>query len=81
MAKISNLLKNVGIDASEAIYFGDMVSDILYCRGVPIRIAAVGYGYQPMDYLSAFDPDHILYFTRSRLRIFQIAGILGLKVF
>lgn len=58
--KISDLLRNVGIDASEAIYFGDMVSDILYCRGVPIRIAAVGYGYQPMDYLSAFDPDHIL---------------------
>lgn len=58
--KISNFLHNVGGKSSEAIYIGDMVSDILYCKSVPIRIAAVGYGYQPSNYLAVFDPDHTL---------------------
>ena len=58
--KIKEVLHDWQCDTNDAIYIGDMVSDILYCRAVPIRVAAVGYGYHPSSYLSAFDPDYLL---------------------
>lgn len=58
--KIKEVLDDLGVDGDSAIYIGDMVSDILYCRTVPIKIAAVGYGYHPANYLAAFDPDTLL---------------------
>lgn len=59
-AKIQEVLTALGADVDNAIYVGDMVSDILYCRSVPIKVAAVGYGYHPENYLLAFDPDKLL---------------------
>lgn len=55
--KIMEVLRDFGSGSDNAIYIGDMVSDILYCRSVPIKVAAVGYGYHPANYLLAFDPD------------------------
>lgn len=57
--KIKEVLTELGVEHDDAIYFGDTVSDILYCRSVPIKIAAVGYGYHPVNYLAAFDPDFL----------------------
>lgn len=65
--KINNLLMSIGQSNSDVIYVGDMVSDILYCREVPIRVAGVGYGYQPSRYLAAFAPDYILPTTQDLL--------------
>lgn len=58
--KIKEVLIDLGVEPDGAIYIGDTVSDILYCKSVPIKIAAVGYGYHPVNYLAAFDPDFLL---------------------
>jgi len=58
--KIDEVLNDLAVTSDEAIYIGDTVSDILYCRSVPIKIAAVGYGYHPSNYLAAFAPDFLL---------------------
>lgn len=49
--KIARILTKLGVSASEAIYVGDLESDILYCRDLPIDIICVGYGYHPAAYL------------------------------
>jgi len=58
--KIRLVLEQYRTDMNRALYVGDMVSDILYCRDVPIDIASVGYGYHPAEYLRKFDPTYIL---------------------
>lgn len=55
--KILDILKELKISTERAIYVGDMVSDILYCRSVLISIVAVGYGYHSGSYLRVFDPE------------------------
>jgi phosphoglycolate phosphatase-like HAD superfamily hydrolase len=57
--KIKEVLTDFSVRPDHAIYFGDTVSDILYCKSVPIKVAAVGYGYHPANYLAAFDPDFL----------------------
>lgn len=57
--KIKEVLADLGVGPNDAIYVGDTVSDILYCKSVPIKVAAVGYGYHPVNYLAAFDPDFL----------------------
>lgn len=49
--KINEILNGLGLTSKESIYVGDLESDILYCRDVPIDIVAVGYGYHPGEYL------------------------------
>lgn len=56
--KISEILAAVGTSPERAVHIADMVSDIIYSRAVPIRICAVGWGYHPLSYLRAFDPDY-----------------------
>lgn len=58
--KIKKALERYRIDLSDALYIGDMVSDILYCKDVPVDIAAVGYGYHSADYLRRFSPTYTL---------------------
>lgn len=36
------------------------MSDVLYCRDVPIPVGAVGYGYHPTSYLKQFSPEPLL---------------------
>lgn len=54
--KILTVLKNLGFRKDQATYIGDMASDILYCKDVPIDIISVGYGYQPIGFLKNFNP-------------------------
>lgn len=58
--KINTILRDLNLRPDEAIYVGDLESDILYCRDVPIDIIAVGYGYHPYDYLSSKEPDYLV---------------------
>ena len=54
--KIKKILSGLNLTANDAIYVGDLESDILYCSQVPIDIIAVGYGYHPREYLSRKNP-------------------------
>ena len=54
--KITAILATQGIPVESALYVGDLESDILYCRDVPIDIVAVGYGYHPGTYLVSKEP-------------------------
>ncbi len=58
--KIRDALQTFDADVSEALYIGDLASDVLYCREVPVDIACVGYGYHPTEYLRQFNPTYIL---------------------
>ncbi|MGS2809304.1 HAD family hydrolase [Nocardia sp. MW-W600-9] len=54
--KARDLLAKRGIDPSDAIYVGDMESDIEYCRGLGLRCIAATYGYHPDTVLRAASP-------------------------
>ncbi len=56
--KINNILSGLNLSSTEAVYVGDLESDILYCCQVPIDIVAVGYGYHPYDYLVSKNPTY-----------------------
>ncbi len=58
--KINAILGSLNLTPDEALYVGDLESDILYCRDVPIDIIAVGYGYHPASYLSSKTPTHLV---------------------
>lgn len=56
--KITDILEAVGVPARQALHVGDMVSDLVYSRTVSVPFCAVGWGYHPISYLRAFDPDY-----------------------
>ncbi|MEK7631005.1 MAG: HAD hydrolase-like protein [Patescibacteria group bacterium] len=58
--KIRSALALYNADVTETLYIGDLASDVLYCRDVPVDIACVGYGYHPPSYLKKFSPKCIL---------------------
>ena len=58
--KIRSALALYNADVTEALYIGDLASDVLYCRDVPVDIACVGYGYHPSSYLKKFSPEYII---------------------
>ena len=58
--KIQAILAGLGVSSEDAVYVGDLESDILYCRDVPIDIIAVGYGYHPSSYLADKSPTHLV---------------------
>jgi beta-phosphoglucomutase-like phosphatase (HAD superfamily) len=58
--KIRHALELFCAGITEVLYVGDLVSDILYCRDVPVDVACVGYGYHPVSYLKKFSPSCII---------------------
>lgn len=58
--KIRGILEARAIAADAAIYVGDLESDILYCRAVPLRIVSVTYGYHPRWHLARCGPDYLV---------------------
>jgi phosphoglycolate phosphatase len=56
--KIRAILSGRGLSPEDAVYIGDLESDILYCRDVPIDIVAVGYGYHPPEHLAKCNPTY-----------------------
>jgi phosphoglycolate phosphatase-like HAD superfamily hydrolase len=69
-AIIREIVASLQIDVSEAIYVGDLESDILDCREVPVDIVSVGYGYHPMTYLMEKGP------TYAADTVFDLAQLL-----
>lgn len=69
--KIRDILAALGLASEDAVYVGDLESDILYCRDVPIDIIAVGYGYQPPTYLQS---KHPTYFAESVADLEMLLG-------
>lgn len=58
--KITAILRELEIANEDAVYVGDLESDILYCRDVPIDIISVGYGYHPIEHLKNYNPTYII---------------------
>lgn len=59
--KIKEVLREMGLSASEALYVGDALSDIDACKQVPIRIASVGWGEGVnLEAMKAKNADYIL---------------------
>jgi len=54
--KIQTILDELSLSPEDAIYVGDLESDILYCKAVPIDIIGVGYGYHPANYIRSCNP-------------------------
>jgi phosphoglycolate phosphatase-like HAD superfamily hydrolase len=59
-AKFKLLAEEQGQSLADVVKVGDMVSDILYAREAPVTIWSVGWGYHPIEYLSAFAPDRAI---------------------
>ncbi|MGL4339385.1 MAG: HAD family hydrolase [Rhodoglobus sp.] len=59
--KARELLAVRGLAVSDAVYVGDMESDIEYCRGLGLRCAAVTYGYHPREVLREARPYALLH--------------------
>jgi len=57
--KINSALRRYNYTNEQALYVEDLVSDIVYCKEIPISICSVGYGYHSTKYLSTFSPEYI----------------------
>lgn len=69
--KILSTLDELGLAKNDAVYIGDLESDILYCRAVPIDIISVGYGYHPTEYLKQFAPTYHVH------SVFELGNLLN----
>lgn len=49
--KATRYLEGCGLTPEDAIYVGDMESDIEYCRALNLRCVAATYGYHPAELL------------------------------
>ncbi len=58
--KILQILDELRLDAAQALYVGDLESDIMYCREIQMDIVAVGYGYHPAEYLADKGADYLV---------------------
>lgn len=54
--KIRHILTGLRMDPADAIYVGDLESDLIYCRKVPVDCVLVTYGYLPKSYISTISP-------------------------
>lgn len=55
--KFRKIAQDNCIEIRNIVKVGDMVSDIIYARETGIAVWSVGWGYHPLSYLAAFDPD------------------------
>jgi phosphoglycolate phosphatase-like HAD superfamily hydrolase len=58
--KIRDVLAEGGLRVDQALYAGDLESDVLYCRDVPIDMVAVSYGYHPAWHLETCRPAYLV---------------------
>jgi phosphoglycolate phosphatase len=59
--KIRDILTDLGTVAKDALYVGDLESDILYCRDVPLDVVAVTYGYQTRAHLEGCKANYLVH--------------------
>jgi phosphoglycolate phosphatase-like HAD superfamily hydrolase len=70
--KIKDILESRGLSPEQAVYIGDLESDILYCRDVPIDIVSVGYGYHPYEYLRSKNATHCVGSVEELRSLFRV---------
>lgn len=58
--KIVNIVESLNLELRDCVYVGDLESDLLYCRDVPIDMIAVSYGYHPRWHLESLDADYLV---------------------
>lgn len=58
--EMKRLLRDEGMAADDVLYVGDEKRDIEACRETGIRVAAVTWGYNSAEALSAMNPDFLL---------------------
>jgi len=56
---LSNLLKKYHLNKEEVLYFGDEVRDIEACQKMPIKIAAVTWGFNEKSLLASKKPSYL----------------------
>lgn len=59
-AVIRKLLRNSEFTASQVIYIGDEIRDVLACQKVPVDIAAVAWGHDTAELLASGKPTFLL---------------------
>jgi phosphoglycolate phosphatase-like HAD superfamily hydrolase len=59
--KIRDILTDLGNEAKDALYVGDLESDILCCRNVPLDVIAVTYGYQTRAHLEGCKATYLVH--------------------
>jgi phosphoglycolate phosphatase len=69
--KLRGLLARTGVAPADAICVGDEIRDIQAARGVPVAIAAVGWGYTRPDALAEHRPDALV------ATVAQLRALLG----
>ncbi|MBN2454524.1 HAD-IA family hydrolase [Candidatus Woesearchaeota archaeon] len=57
---IAKLLRERGLDRSQAVYVGDEVRDIKACRKAGIKIIAVSWGFNSRELLEGSNPDFLI---------------------
>jgi phosphoglycolate phosphatase len=55
--KIKEVLHAEKLEPTDAVYVGDLESDLLYCRSVPLECVLVTYGYHSPAYLRRIESD------------------------
>lgn len=75
--RMATILRLSSIETADALYVGDMVSDIIYCRKIGIPVACVGYGYHPAWYLQSFAPDYMFLNTTEIIDFLKSDSSLG----
>lgn len=58
---IKKYLKTHRIDIREAIYIGDELRDVLSCKKIGIKMAAVDWGYDSLELMKQYSPDFLFY--------------------
>jgi phosphoglycolate phosphatase len=53
------LLKNKRLRNDEILYLGDELQDIMACKRISVKIAAVAWGYDNVELLKSADPDYL----------------------
>lgn len=69
--KIRDILTDLGLNAVDCLYVGDLESDILYCRDVPLDVAVVTYGYQARTHLEACKASYLVHSVQDLATLLQ----------
>jgi phosphoglycolate phosphatase len=59
LSKLRAAARKCGFEPGQAFYVGDEIRDLAATRGIGMPFGAVGWGYCPLDALSAHRPDMI----------------------
>lgn len=57
---IKNILKKLNKNPEQVLYVGDEVRDVEACKKIPLKIAAVSWGFNSRDALVKSNPDYII---------------------